>query len=97
MFILEKFDGDFDHDYDYDENKIYYSNVTYKDGFLETIQKALEEQNKKLNLFGKEKTPTEVIELVKKVQSTQNPSISVLSNLSKHKNMVTSVSFPTSN
>jgi hypothetical protein len=74
MFILEKYDGDFDHDYD--ENKIYYSNVIYKDGFLETIQKALEEQNKKLNLFGKEKTPTEVIELVKKAQLTENPSIS---------------------
>lgn len=69
MFILEKFDDDFDHDYD--ENKIYYSNVIYKDGFLETIQKALKEQNKKLNLFGKERNPTEVIELVKEIQSKQ--------------------------
>ena len=74
MFILEKYDDDFDHDYD--ENKIYYSNVIYKDGFLTMLQKTLEEQNKKLNLFGKERTPTEVIELVKTAQSTQNPSIS---------------------
>ena len=73
MFILEKYD-DFDHDYD--DNKIYYSNVIYKDDFLTMLQKTLEEQNKKLNLLGKERTPTEVIELVKTAQSTQNPSIS---------------------
>ena len=67
MFILEKYDGDFDHDYD--ENKIYYSNVIYKDGFLETIQKALEHHEEKIVLFGKERTPTEVIELLKNLQS----------------------------
>lgn len=67
MFILEKYE-------DWEEvnvGKTYYSNVTFKNGFLETLQRTLEEQNKKLVLFGKEMNSTEVIEFLKKVQSQQ--------------------------
>lgn len=67
MFILEKYE-------DWEEvnvGKTYYSNVTFKDGFLEMLQKTLEEHNQKLVLFGKEMNSTEVIELLKKAQSQQ--------------------------
>ena len=60
MFILEKYE-------DWEEvnvGKTYYSNVTFKDGFLEMLQKTLEEHNQKLVLFGKEMNSTEVIELL---------------------------------
>jgi hypothetical protein len=67
MFILEKYE-------DWNEinvGKTYYSNVTFKNGFLETLQRTLEEQNKKLVLFGKEMNSTEVVEFLKKAQSQQ--------------------------
>lgn len=67
MFILEKYE-------DWEEvnvGKTYYSNVTFKNGFLETLQRTLEEQNKKLVLFGKEMNSTEVVEFLKKAQSQQ--------------------------
>lgn len=67
MFILEKYE-------DWEEvnvGKTYYSNVTFKDGFLKTLQRTLEEQNKKLVLFGKEMNSTEVVEFLKKAQSQQ--------------------------
>lgn len=67
MFILEKYE-------DWNEINVgqtYYSNVTFKDGFLETLQKTLEEHNQKLVLFGKEMNSTEVIEFLKKAQSQQ--------------------------
>ena len=66
-FILEKYE-------DWNEINVgqtYYSNVTFKDGFLETLQKTLEEHNQKLVLFGKEMNSTEVIEFLKKAQSQQ--------------------------
>lgn len=64
MFILEKYEN-------WDEVNVgqtYYSNVTFKDGFLETLQRTLEEQNKKLVLFGKEMNSTEVVDFLKKAQ-----------------------------
>lgn len=67
MFILEKYE-------DWNEINVgqtYYSNVTFKNGFLETLQRTLEEQNKKLVLFGKEMNSTEVVEFLKKAQSQQ--------------------------
>ena len=67
MFILEKYE-------DWNEINVgqtYYSNVTFKDGFLDTLQKTLEEHNQKLVLFGKEMNSTEVIEFLKKAQSQQ--------------------------
>lgn len=67
MFILEKYEN-------WEEVNVgqtYYSNVTFKDGFLETLQRTLEEQNKKLVLFGKEMNSTEVVEFLKKAQSQQ--------------------------
>lgn len=67
MFILEKYE-------DWNEINVgqtYYSNVTFKNGFLETLQKTLEEHNQKLVLFGKEMNSTEVIEFLKKAQSQQ--------------------------
>ena len=67
MFILEKYEN-------WDEVNVgqtYYSNVTFKDGFLETLQRTLEEQNKKLVLFGKEMNSTEVVDFLKKAQSQQ--------------------------
>lgn len=67
MFILEKYE-------DWNEinvGKTYYSNVTFKNGFLETLQRTLEEQNKKLVLFGTEMNSTEVVEFLKKAQSQQ--------------------------
>lgn len=67
MFILEKYEN-------WDEVNVgqtYYSNVTFKDGFLKTLQRTLEEQNKKLVLFGKEMNSTEVVEFLKKAQSQQ--------------------------
>ena len=67
MFILKKYEN-------WEEVNVgqtYYSNVTFKDGFLATLQKTLEEQNKKLVLFGKEMNSTEVIEFLKKAQSQQ--------------------------
>lgn len=67
MFILENYENWEESDI----GKTYYSNVTFKDGFLETLQKTLEEQNQKLVLFGKEMNSTEVIEFLKKAQSQQ--------------------------
>lgn len=67
MFILEKYES-------WDEINIgetYYSDVTFKDGFLTTLQKALEEQNAKVVLFSNEMNPNEVIELIKATQSKQ--------------------------
>lgn len=67
MFILEKYENWEESDI----GKTYYSNVTFKDSFLEMLQKTLEEHNQKLVLFGKEMNSTEVIELLKKAQSQQ--------------------------
>lgn len=67
MFILEKYENWEESDI----GKTYYSNVTFKDGFLKTLQRTLEEQNKKLVLFGKEMNSTEVVEFLKKAQSQQ--------------------------
>ena len=67
MFILEKYEN-------WEEVNVgqtYYSNVTFKDGFLKTLQRTLEEQNKKLVLFGKEMNSTEVVDFLKKAQSQQ--------------------------
>lgn len=41
------------------------SDVIFKDEFLNLLQKTLEHHKEKIVLFGKERTPTEVIELVK--------------------------------
>lgn len=65
MFILEKYESW----NEIDVGKTYYSDVTFKDGFLATLQRTLEEQNKKLVLFGKEMNSTEVVEFLKKAQS----------------------------
>ena len=67
MFILEKYES-------WDEINVgetSYSDVTFKDGFLATLQKSLEEQNAKVVLFGNEMNPNEVIELIKATQSKQ--------------------------
>lgn len=67
MFILEKYKS-WD---EIDVGETYYSDVTFKDGFLATLQKALEEQNAKVVLFGNEMNPNKVIELLKATQSKQ--------------------------
>lgn len=67
MFILEKFDG-WD---EIDVGQSYYYDVTFKDGFLETLQKTLTQQNETLNLFNKTMTVNEIVELIKNAQSKQ--------------------------
>lgn len=67
MFILEKYKS-WD---EIDVGETYYSDVTFKDGFLTTLQKALEEQNKIVVFYGREMNPNEVIELLKATQSKQ--------------------------
>ena len=47
------------------------SDVIFKDEFLKLLQKTLEHHKEKIVLFGKERNPTEVIELVKEIQSKQ--------------------------
>lgn len=67
MFILEKFDG-WD---EIDVGQSYYYDVTFKDGFLETLQKTLTQQNETLNLFNKTMTVNEIVELIKNTQTKQ--------------------------
>lgn len=67
MFILEKYES-------WDEISVgeaYYSDVTFKDGFLSTLQKTLKEQNKIFVFYGREMNSTSVIELLKATQSKQ--------------------------
>lgn len=47
------------------------SDVIFKDEFLKLLQKTLEHHKEKIVLFGKERTPTDVIELLKNLQSKQ--------------------------
>lgn len=77
MFILEKYES-WD---EIDVGKTYYFNVTFKDGFLEILQKTLckTKQNDKLILFGKEMNPNSFIDLLKATQSKQ-----ISSNLRYH-------------
>ena len=67
MFILEKFDG-WD---EIDVGQSYYYDVTFKDGFLETLQKTLTQQNETLNLFNNTMTVNEIVELIKNTQTKQ--------------------------
>ncbi len=62
MFILRDYDR-------FDEvgmtETILYHNVTFEDGFLQVLQKTLEQQEEKIILFGKERLPIEIIEMLK--------------------------------
>ena len=61
MFILEKYES-------WDEInvvKTYYSDVTFKNGFLEMLKKHWSKQNDKLILFGKEMNPNSFIDFIK--------------------------------
>lgn len=67
MFILEKFNG-WD---EIDVGQSYYYDVTFKDGFLEILQKTLVQQNETINLFNKTMTVNEIVELIKNAQTKQ--------------------------
>lgn len=67
MFILEKFNG-WD---EIDVGQSYYYDVTFKDGFLEKLQKTLAQQNETINLFNKTMTVNEIVELIKNAQTKQ--------------------------
>ena len=67
MFILEKFNG-WD---EIDVGQSYYYDVTFKDGFLEKLQKTLVQQNETINLFNKTMTVNEIVELIKNAQTKQ--------------------------
>lgn len=67
MFILEKFNG-WD---EIDVGQSYYYDVTFKNGFLETLQKTLAQQNETINLFNKTMTVNEIVELIKNAQTKQ--------------------------
>lgn len=67
MFILEKFDG-------WDEIGIgqsYYYDVTFKDGFLQSLQKSLDKQKEPIHLFGKPMNSEDLVELIKNAQAKQ--------------------------
>ena len=67
MFILEKF-NDWD---EIDVGQIYYYDVMFKEGFLKSLQKTLEQHNEPINLFGKPMTAEEIVELIKNSQTKQ--------------------------
>ena len=69
IFILEKYESLAE----INVGKTYYSDVTFKDGFLETLQKTLDEtkQNDKLILLGKEMNLNSFIDFLKATQSKQ--------------------------